>query len=280
MTRETKIGLLVGLAFIIVIGILFSDYMTSTSEPPLAPLQQAGNNVRSGLGQPSSDNPPPVVVVPPNVAPRQTINLVGQDNGGNNQNVASRNNESPAPSNNLPANLREIAKRNGEDIVDVNQTAGQNPAPTQPANAVATTRTYKAEPGDSLSKIASKMYGSASKTNMNVIVAANASLKDNPNRVIVGKTYTIPPLGATSTDAPPVELTSQDSASAKPAGQSEYTYTVKSGDSLWSIATNELGDAKTIAAIKELNKDILNGSDVVRPNMKLKLPAKPVASAN
>ena len=34
MTRETKIGLLVGLAFIIVIGILLSDHMTSTTQPP------------------------------------------------------------------------------------------------------------------------------------------------------------------------------------------------------------------------------------------------------
>ena len=34
MTRETKIGLLVGLAFIIVIGILLSDHLTSSTEPP------------------------------------------------------------------------------------------------------------------------------------------------------------------------------------------------------------------------------------------------------
>ena len=36
MTRETKIGLLVGLAFIIVIGILLSDY--NRIESPTAPL--------------------------------------------------------------------------------------------------------------------------------------------------------------------------------------------------------------------------------------------------
>ena len=45
MTRETKIGMLVGLAFIIVIGILLSDHMTSTTEPqradPSFPGQQA-----------------------------------------------------------------------------------------------------------------------------------------------------------------------------------------------------------------------------------------------
>ena len=38
MTRETKIGLLVGLAFIIVIGILLSDHFTSTTQPHQAAL--------------------------------------------------------------------------------------------------------------------------------------------------------------------------------------------------------------------------------------------------
>ena len=36
MTRETKIGLLVGLAFIIVIGILLSDHINTSTEPPAA----------------------------------------------------------------------------------------------------------------------------------------------------------------------------------------------------------------------------------------------------
>src|SRR4051794_10488307 len=54
MTRETKIGLLVGLAFIIVIGILLSDHLTSSTEPPQATLANAGNNVRSAVTTPGS----------------------------------------------------------------------------------------------------------------------------------------------------------------------------------------------------------------------------------
>src|SRR6478672_1341210 len=54
MTRETKIGLLVGLAFIIVIGILLSDHMTSTTDPPKAPLSVAGPNVRESVAAPTS----------------------------------------------------------------------------------------------------------------------------------------------------------------------------------------------------------------------------------
>ena len=52
MTRETKIGLLVGLAFIIVIGILLSDHLTSATEPQQAQLAQVGGNVRNGVDAP------------------------------------------------------------------------------------------------------------------------------------------------------------------------------------------------------------------------------------
>ena len=75
MTRETKIGLLVGLAFIIVIGILLSDHLTSSTEPPQATLAVAGNNVRSGVNTPGSQNNSPITsnVTPAPVAPRQTV---------------------------------------------------------------------------------------------------------------------------------------------------------------------------------------------------------------
>src|SRR4051794_29850308 len=54
MTRETKSGMLVGLAFIIVIGILLSAHMTSTTETPRADQPRAGSDVR---GRPTTGAP-------------------------------------------------------------------------------------------------------------------------------------------------------------------------------------------------------------------------------
>ncbi len=77
MTRETKIGLLVGLAFIIVIGILLSDHLTQTNEPQQAQLAQVAGNVRTGVAVPgaSATNPPPAAVAPQtsSVAPQTVI---------------------------------------------------------------------------------------------------------------------------------------------------------------------------------------------------------------
>src|SRR4051812_14950699 len=64
MTRETKIGLLVGLAFIIVIGILLSDQLMRSTEPPPAPLASVGDTLRRGTVTPASHNPPVTRVVP------------------------------------------------------------------------------------------------------------------------------------------------------------------------------------------------------------------------
>src|SRR4051794_5842279 len=75
MTRETKIGLLVGLAFIIVIGILLSDHLTSATEPQQAQLAQVAGNVRTAVVVPGAQSAPPITTVPPQqpVVPQQPV---------------------------------------------------------------------------------------------------------------------------------------------------------------------------------------------------------------
>src|SRR5436190_21640190 len=73
MTRETKIGLLVGLAFIIVIGILLSDHFTSTTQPHQAALTTTIDDV---LGSTRTLGPHRQSAAPleaPNVEPRGPI---------------------------------------------------------------------------------------------------------------------------------------------------------------------------------------------------------------
>ena len=142
------------------------------------------------------------------------------------------------------------------------------------------------EPGDNLTKICTKVYGTSTKALRDAIVAANPSLHDNPNRIIVGHSYVIPPQngGATPTNTQTAELPTQQQTatqSQQPTTTTpEHVYVVQSGDTLWSIARNELGNTAAVAAIRDLNQDVLKGSDRLRANMKLRLPAKPVAQAN
>ncbi|HEX3356980.1 MAG TPA: LysM peptidoglycan-binding domain-containing protein [Tepidisphaeraceae bacterium] len=327
MTRETKIGLLVGLAFIIVIGILLSDNLTRSTEPPQATLAGEGNTVRSAVAAPGASNNPPILntVTPTAVSPRQTVPTptdlapkvqpvqpVQVAVGGPTALQAPAQRTAPAFADDsaptitkapqIPASpeqtqvatadnrnegasdLRSAAKQQGEEIIDVGGTQ------TNPVKSVVASngmKQYPAVEGDSVSKMATKFFGSNTRANRDAIINANPTLKQDPNKLLVGHTYNIPAStgGATSvalsSPAPTATPTPAQSAQPTPApaqASSDTWYTVKEGDSLWKIATEQCGSANAIATIREMNKDTLKGDTVVL-NMKLRLPNK-VASAN
>ncbi|HRK29512.1 MAG TPA: LysM peptidoglycan-binding domain-containing protein [Tepidisphaeraceae bacterium] len=349
MTRETKIGLLVGLAFIIVIGILLSDHLTSSTEPPAAPISGAGAVVRSAVNTPvhsqqpmpqaaapqvqirqpvraaeefqprpqpvkvvSIDSPvqqEPVSITSPDTNPGATYVQHTPDTSSNNRStrdfshpdqstfhqsaeardepVNTTGSTTQIPNSDpVLARLNAEAARLGESVVPVSNTAS---AP-QPAGMTK----YKVQAGDSLSKIASKVYGTSNQAAIAAIVEANPSLKANPNLVIEGRTYNMPVLSTAGTTAagragteriaadrltPPTGtlVPAPQASSNNASADSRSTYTVVDGDNLTRIAREQCGTDDAVAAIKELNRDLLKGGDVIRPGMKLRLPAKSVA---
>ncbi len=335
MTRETKIGLLVGLAFIIVIGILLSDY--NRIENQQAPLYGATKDVRQSTATPgANDNRTDVTVVAPpqQVSPRQIVPMREEVNGSRDDHSSAvvtirpgtGNPTLPDPSHPatteptddnppvvlgsgsgaadadpidvhaIPHDLRQAAADHHEQIVSVgphgearsNNGANSNSASTNsiPANPPTTAgKQYTAISGDTVSKLAGRFMGGNTKANRDAIVAANPSLQKNVNNIIVGKVYMIPVITTSVSSAgnsdrakppTPVVATNND----KPLTGPQFWYTVKENDSLWKIAQEQLGDGNAWAAIKELNKDVLKGKDDLHPNMRLKLPAKPLASAS
>ena len=57
------------------------------------------------------------------------------------------------------------------------------------------------------------------------------------------------------------------------AGNSQYaSYTIKSGDTLWDIATEKLGSGARWQEIYDLNKDVISDPDLIQPGWVLKLP--------
>jgi len=328
MTRETKIGLLVGLAFIIVIGILLSDHLTSSTEPPPATLANAGSNVRQTVTTPGSTTAAPVTTVatPAQVAPQQPVPTPSElqprpqpvqivQVGG----PAAQQQQQPVPQEqqagvalsqpppqqpaqvtqvppagdapiitqvpqNVPSSLAQAAQQHGEGLVglDASGRTTQAPANTSWTTTLTGMNEYKAEPGDSLSKMALKLMGANTRANRDAIVRANPSLRQNPDRVIAGQSYVIPtaagnaPAAQASAPSQPAQM----QQAAQTASASEYFYTVRENDSLWRIANDQLGNPNSVAAIKELNKEALRGGDVVFVGMKLKLPGKPLARSN
>lgn len=350
MTRETKIGLLVGLAFIIVIGILLSDHLTSSTEPPLATLVGTGANVRSTttvpggasapiatsvtppqvqpqhpvptprelqqptnattivqVGGPAVPGSQPPVAIQPQQAPTQTYTTPTADASAPQPPITIVSNMPPAtimPSQPQPMTdqqvagadapnspLAQVAQQHGEPLVTMTPN-GQQQVISQPGRSPAAAavqtggaRQYVAQSGDSVSKMAARFLGGNTKANRDAIIRVNPSLQQDPNRVVVGKTYRIPaPASAVPAITETAPAVQQPAVAAQPAARApasaEYWYTVQEGDSLWRIANEQLGDPSAFASIKELNKETLKGGDTVMIGQKLRLPGKPVAQAN
>jgi LysM repeat protein len=342
MTRETKIGLLVGLAFIIVIGILLSDQLMRSTEPPAAPRDEVAENLRRGTTTPASHNrvaapavsaqdPSPDNAVPTREeithrAPPVTWVNVGPGQNSTPGTVIVGGNEShriTPPGNGTGTTLppvhegmsrREIADGNpGRSLVDEAAAAGEtligpdgqplrantplppvhsnNATPHTNSNSRDTHNTlangmkqYKAEAGDSLSKLALKQMGANTKANRDAIVKANPSLAADPNKIIIGVTYNIPtamptPAVAGASVPPSAPVTPHPAPEHPTAAAAENVYVVKPGDNLTRIAKDHMGDLSTMSAIKELNKETVKNWDVLQVGTKLRLPGKPLASA-
>jgi LysM repeat protein len=307
MTRETKIGLLVGLAFIIVIGILLSDHFRSTMEPPQAALTNAAAEVREAVNSPGSANPPITMVVPQETPPTEAVpthDELTQPPSPVIPSAANKSYPTISPSRSVAPprsavtaqpqvndqsdqvagadgpgaggdNLTQTARQHGETLVPSNVDGSSKTA--GPADSTGP-KPYAAQSGDNVSRMAARLMGGNSRANRQALIDANPSLQQDPDRVIVGQTYMIPGRA----DTAPAMTATQAPTSTPPSSAIGTIYTVQSGDSLWRIANDQLGDPSAIDAIKELNMSVLRGDDhdVITPGMKLRLPGKPVASAN
>ena len=288
MTRETKIGLLVGLAFIIVIGILLSDHFTTTTQPHQAALTTTIDDVLGStrtlgprrqnaapLEAPNVEPHGPILVQPdPSLERREHVE-VGAANRG--QRVIDVTEQPVIP------NMPEIAQipdvRGNTAGADENILAHVEPAviAQQPAvntNPIAkeNTKIYTAEPGDTLGKIAGKTMGKNTAANRDAILKLNPKLAENPSKINIGDTLSIPASEQKETVAKETKISTAASAS------NSVEYVVKEGDNLHKIAREQCGSVSFVTQIQDLNKDALKGSDKLKIGMKLKVPAKQVAS--
>ncbi len=150
------------------------------------------------------------------------------------------------------------------------------------------TKTYVVTSGDNLGVIAKKVYGEElgnKIANVNLIFKANNGILASPDQVKVGQKLTIPVLpglAQTQTNSifpkslvETVKSIGQTHLSTEGAVRSSDRYYVAiDGDSLWKIASGELGKGSRYSEIFELNSDIMKNPENVVPGMRLRMPAR------
>ncbi len=161
-------------------------------------------------------------------------------------------------------------------------------APTQkPAPAAATPqRIYVVEDGDVLATVAKKAYGPEEGNrlvNVNRIFEANRDKLTSPDEIVVGQKLVIPPLPGAKPDMTLSQAVFEkveqigkrnvaEVQAPKPAGT---VYVVQDGDSLWKIASGQLGNGARWEEIVKLNTDTLKSKDATLViGMQLRLPPK------
>jgi hypothetical protein len=250
MTRETKIGLLVGLAFIIVIGILLSDHLTQSTEPPQATLAVAGNSVRSTVNTPGSStaNPPITTVIPtpPPVAPAQPVPTVsevstrqppvqvdiGAPSNGNQQHQQQQ--QSPPLARNGPQqSAPESASAPTQSPSQAEQTALSDPPPSAPpAMEVASTGASESATSHTQPTINSALREVARQNNEELVPVGGGNTSSPGRSTAVPQTTS----RTTVTSSNPAN---SSSTSVTTSGMTKYT--AAEGDTVSKMASRFLG---------------------------------------
>lgn len=291
MTRDAKIGLLLGLAFIFVIAFIVNGLPNFRGD-----RNTDTNELTAGLANMPKN--------PPGIGARER-ELINRRESVNNQIQEFQNypivepliryqtdlpqEEGPLMArNNNPSNLQ---KSETVKTVDIGQIHVKRPEVAKPRIVTpAKPQGYVVQDGDNLSTIAVQFYGAEKGNKLAVITAlfkANSKVLKSPDAIYVGQKLIIPPLSVLTGE----KETSGGLASAffekvtsiggdrlppkKPERASGgRTYTVRDGDSLWKIAADQLGDGNRYPEIAKLNDDVLSDEDSLTVGMTLKMPGR------
>lgn len=166
----------------------------------------------------------------------------------------------------------------------VNDTSVDRLAPPKKPEPKVTVFKYEVQDGDNLGRILEKHYGLLGKKESTVQVVVNANKLDNRDLIQVGKVLTLPDLskGISKTDkdtsfiADLINKVTKKKPEVKkpevkkPVKMERREYKVKAGECLSEIASKQCGTIKFVDEIVKLNK--LDDADDIVEGKVLKLP--------
>ena len=288
MTRETKVGLLAGMALILLIGILVSDHLSVGQDNPailteFAPTQAgsvratppptsadppaaAQRIARTGGIEPPAPERPDRQDAPQTMPPERVIPLVGE--APPKQTIIPqpprRSGPAEGPAGFSPVTPEPPVNRDGRETAP--QVLPSRPVPVQ-------RQYHRVRAGETMGIIAQTYYGT-SKLWID-IQKANPKKIGRDGLVRHGTRILIPDIDPARLleVAPPRDAaTDRDAATSLPAG----TVKVEPGQTLSELAQVHLGSSRHAERLFQANRDQLKHRDQLSVGMVLRLPKTPV----
>ena len=227
------------------------------SPPATAPAVAERSIERPPAAPPSSASPSPTPTGTPDSAFTSRTLMAGND--------------PPKPTPLTPAESSALGSPTPASPV-----AASKPQPTaSPVDskselAKAAVDTHRVQPGDSLASLAQTYYGNAKYAKF--LAESNPGITD-PAKLALGQTVKIPPLPADIDSKLANAAPAKTTTPATTTTGGKRTYKVKSGDSFYRIAKDQLGNAERWKELLALNKTLVHGDPTaLQPGQTLVLP--------
>lgn len=273
MTSDAKVGLLLGLVFIFIIAFVINGLPHFNAQKDNNELTtnmvSSGNN---SLGIAASQRKTSYKTISrPQLTKRKYIPVAAQP----------AKDEEIRFETALPKNVSTPANKTTKRFLTPVQKAAyevvkQKPAPKK-INIPKTIlpRIYVIESGDTLASIALKFYGSEQgnrKINVDKIFASNNTVLESADQIYVGQKLIIPAISDVVTSYK--KISTVKSTIKKNNFAKAKVYVVRDGDSLWKIASEQLGNGSRYTKLASLNAGIIDDEDNLTVGTRLKLPRK------
>jgi len=227
MTRENKLAMVIGFGLLLFVGILLSDHLSARDSQIADPMTRVTYEAAKLPGLEQQEDTKLFGNKLPDAAPTSIPTPGG------------------APLTAEPTNLTSIG-------------GGMTPPPAAPAAPVSNERTYTVTQGDNPGSIAKQFYGKRS------LGAALAKFNNiDPSKMKIGQKFKIPDITVLDPSAAPQAAAPQqiagmqnNAATQTPAPVDAPKFrsvTVQKGDTLWKIATRELGNGSKSKQIQDAN---------------------------
>ena len=253
MTRENKLGLIIGFGIVLFFGVLISDHFSPATEARLASL----NDDRESIDFVAPTEP--IVIVPTSPLAKINNNPVSKA-GKHLQNISRDKNHKP-----LIIDLGSPGGGNHvRDLLDNTQAQLSNRS--SGSSESTGYLLHKVRRGDTLYGLSKKYYGTAERRSE--ILAANLDVLKNADDLQIGMTLKIPGIRQKYTPVPKTRPHSRNEQPLHPL----LTYKVKKGDVLSVIAQKLTGTARNTEALFEANKDVIDDPDHLIEGTVIRIP--------